>query len=75
MEIPSDIVYYIAGQIESNIRVLEGALNRVIAYSTLNNCLPTIDIATRSAQGLLFHPEKADHRPDLIKQIVAENTA
>lgn len=71
VEIPNDIVYYIAGQIESNIRVLEGALNRVIAYSTLNNCLPTIDIA-REALKDFFSIRKKQITPDLIKQIVAE---
>ena len=47
--IANDILYFIAGQVESNIRVLEGALNRVIAYSALNNCMPTIKIAQEKA--------------------------
>ncbi|WP_071130398.1 chromosomal replication initiator protein DnaA [Enterococcus timonensis] len=37
LEIPDDTLSYIAGQIDSNIRELEGALVRVQAYATMNN--------------------------------------
>lgn len=37
LEIPNDTLSYIAGQIDSNIRELEGALVRVQAFSTMNN--------------------------------------
>ncbi len=36
LEIPDDTLSYIAGQIDSNIRELEGALVRVQAYATMN---------------------------------------
>lgn len=36
LEIPDDTLSYIAGQIDSNIRELEGALVRVQAYATIN---------------------------------------
>ncbi|CAM2743487.1 chromosomal replication initiator protein DnaA [Fructilactobacillus fructivorans] len=37
MDIPADALGYIASQIESNVRELEGALSRVQAYAKLNN--------------------------------------
>lgn len=39
----SDILYYIASNIQHNIRELEGALNRLIVYHEFNNYKPTID--------------------------------
>ena len=35
--IPDDVVFFIAGKIKSNIRELEGALMRVVAYSSLTS--------------------------------------
>src|SRR5699024_10913235 len=37
LDIPSEVMLYIANQIDNNIRELEGALIRVIAYSSLMN--------------------------------------
>lgn len=38
-----EILYYIANNIQNNIRELEGALNRLIAFHEFNNTKPTID--------------------------------
>ena len=37
LEIPNEVMLYIANQIDTNIRELEGALIRVVAYSSLIN--------------------------------------
>lgn len=37
MVVPDDVMAYIADNIASNIRELEGALNKVVAYSSLTN--------------------------------------
>lgn len=37
LDIPNEVMIYIANQIDSNIRELEGALIRVVAYSSLIN--------------------------------------
>jgi len=47
------VIEYIAGNIENNIRELEGALNRVIAYHEFNNTTPTVD-STKSVLGSLI---------------------
>ena len=44
-----EILYYIANNIQNNIRELEGALNRLIAFHEFNNTKPTID----SSKGVL----------------------
>ncbi|MBU0721888.1 chromosomal replication initiator protein DnaA [Patescibacteria group bacterium] len=38
-----EILAYVANNITNNVRELEGALNRLIAYYEFNNSLPTID--------------------------------
>jgi chromosomal replication initiator protein len=43
IDVPQDVVLFLAKRIASNVRELEGALNRVIAYATLSN--RAIDIA------------------------------
>src|SRR5699024_4125335 len=48
-DIPNEVMLYIANQIDTNIRELEGALIRVIAYSSLINQ----DIDTKLAQEAL----------------------
>lgn len=52
LEIPEDTLSYIAGQIESNIRELEGALLRVQAYATMNNQEITTSLAAESLKAL-----------------------
>lgn len=44
MEIGDDVLKHIARKFVSNIRVLEGALNKVIAYCELMNVLPGVSI-------------------------------
>lgn len=52
LEIPDDTLSYIAGQIDSNIRELEGALVRVQAYATLNKSDITTSIAADALKTL-----------------------
>lgn len=44
IKISDEILHFIANQIKSNIRKLEGALTRVIAYSSLENVNINIDL-------------------------------
>ncbi len=48
IEIPEDIIRYIADRITTNIRVLEGALTRVLAYASLTNKKLTVEGATEA---------------------------
>ena len=52
LEIPDDTLSYIAGQIDSNIRELEGALVRVQAFATMNNADITSSLAAESLKAL-----------------------
>ncbi len=45
MQIPEDVICYIASAYQSNVRELEGALNRLMAYSSINNMPVDLDTA------------------------------
>lgn len=43
MSVPNDVLELIATAYQNNIRELEGALNRVVAYVSINNCPMTVE--------------------------------
>ncbi|MGI6107274.1 MAG: chromosomal replication initiator protein DnaA [Lachnospiraceae bacterium] len=51
--IDDDVFSYIAKNITSNIRELEGALTRVIAYARLNNSKATLEIAEKVLRDMI----------------------
>jgi len=55
--------------VQSNIRELEGALNRVLAYANLMHVLPTIEVAEKALDGVLTRPVSVT--PDEIVETVA----
>ena len=68
---PNDVIVYISTRIDNNIRELEGAFNRVNAFSFLNRKTITIDLAIEALKDL-FPKEKASQvTPQLIQEIVA----
>lgn len=58
VEVPNELLSYIATNIESNIRELEGALNRVLAMARLTDLPLTKSVAEKALVDLLpNHPE------------------
>ena len=53
LEIPDDTLSYIAGQIDSNIRELEGALVRVQAYSAIQGTDITTSLAADALKSIM----------------------
>jgi len=45
ISVPDEVMSYVAAQIDSNVRDLEGALTRLSAYASLNRCELTLDLA------------------------------
>jgi chromosomal replication initiator protein len=73
LEVPNDVSMYIAQNITSNIRELEGALVRVAAYSSLTHRPIELMLAQEALRDIL-----PDNRPkqitiDFIQKIVAEH--
>jgi chromosomal replication initiator protein len=72
-EISSEIAYFIASKFTSNIRELEGALVKVIAFSKLNQLKNlSVDLVKEILKDIITG-EKKEISVDLIQKIVAEN--
>lgn len=53
LDIPNEVLIYIATKIKSNIRELEGALLRVVAYTNLTNSNITLELAKEALKDLI----------------------
>ncbi len=71
IEIPNEIMVHIAKKIKSNIRELEGALIRIIAYSSLTNKEITVELASEALKEL-FSTEARQLNVDLIKETISD---
>jgi chromosomal replication initiator protein len=70
--VPDDIIAYIAGRVQTNIRELEGCLNRLMAYQQLHRTDLTMEVA-RAAMSSLGNDSKESHlNITQIAQAVAE---
>jgi chromosomal replication initiator protein len=70
--ISSDVVEFIARKVVSNIRELEGALNRVVAYASMGAMPVTIELAQAVLSNVLYNPKKRQVTPEKIAKAVAE---
>ncbi len=73
--ISTDVLDYIAGNIKSNIRELEGSLNKLIALYKLNNNHNPIDIslAAEALKDIISAENRREITPQLILDIVADH--
>lgn len=60
LEVPNEVMLYIATNIQSNIRELEGALTRAVAFSKITEQSITMDMVTEALHNIL--PPPAPHR-------------
>ncbi len=65
------ILSVIATKIDSNIRELEGALNKIIAYASLTHSPITIEMAEKAINDIVLQKEKIISA-DYIQEIVAK---
>lgn len=71
LNIPNDVMVYIASRIDNNIRELEGALIRVMAYASLTNQTIDINLATEALKDLFPNGRPKQITMELIQEIVA----
>lgn len=69
--VPDEVIFFIAQLIKTNIRELEGALIRTIAYSLLEERSITLDLTREVLRDLLKEPKKLV-TVDFIQRCVAE---
>lgn len=71
--VSNDIIKYIANNIKSNIRELEGSLNKVIAYSKINKRELTLSLAEEALKDIIYPDNMKEITPTLIIEIIAEH--
>lgn len=70
--IDAEVINYIATNIKSNIRELEGAYNKIIAYSRLNNVDITLENAMEALKDIIYPDKSKVITPQLIIDTVCE---
>ncbi|MBE5841474.1 MAG: chromosomal replication initiator protein DnaA [Butyrivibrio sp.] len=70
--IDDEVIDYIATNIKSNIRELEGAYNKIIAYSRLNNVDVTLENAMEALKDIIYPDKSKVITPQLIIDTVCE---
>lgn len=68
-----EIIKYIATNVKSNIRELEGALNKLIAFSNLENKDITLALAEEALKDIISPDEKRIITPEYIIDMVCEH--
>ena len=71
LDIPEECISFIADNIQSNIRELEGALVRVIAYATLNHEEINADLTSEVLKDMLPTRKPKQITIDLIQEVVS----
>ncbi|MDE6882325.1 MAG: chromosomal replication initiator protein DnaA [Lachnospiraceae bacterium] len=72
-EIDDEVFQYIANNIKSNIRELEGAFNKIIAFSKLNKVDINLAYAEEALKDVIDPNLPRDITPTLIINVVAEH--
>lgn len=72
IDIPNEVLHFISKKIKSNIRELEGALIRIVAYSSLTNREITVELAAEALKDIISSSKPRQVNVDLIKDVVAQ---
>ncbi len=70
--VPPNVIDFLAHKIQSNIRELEGCLNRVTAYARLNSLPITVDVAVAALSDLLDDNSRKRITPDDVLRAVCD---
>lgn len=72
VKVPHDVLTFLAENIKTNIREMEGALIRVVAYSNLTGERLSLSLAKKVLKGMISEDEKNITIP-LIQRVVCEH--
>jgi chromosomal replication initiator protein len=70
--VPSEVLDYVAHKIQSNVRELEGALNKIIMMARMNGAAVTMDIATQALNDAALNTRRRAITPARIVEAVAK---
>ena len=71
--IPDEVMQYIANNITSNIRELEGSLNKLIALANLENKPIDIPLAAEALKDMISPNNTREITPELIVEVVSDH--
>ncbi len=71
VEVPNDVALFIAGTVKSNIRELEGRLNRVLAFASLTGKRLSVDLARETLKDIVGTEETRAVPAEIIKSVAA----
>src|SRR5699024_11835521 len=72
LDIPNEVMLYIANQIDTNMRELEGALIRVVAYSSLVNQDIDAALAADALKDIIPNQKPKKITIDIIQEFVGQ---
>jgi chromosomal replication initiator protein len=73
LKIDEDIIQYIATNIKSNIRELEGALNKILAFAKLNKKELSLSLAEEALKDVIYPNKPKEVTPSTIINVVSEH--
>ena len=71
--VPQEVIDYIATNVNSNIRQLEGAFTKVMHYSKLTNKPITLEMAEEALKDIIYPDSPKMVTPQIIIQVVADH--
>jgi chromosomal replication initiator protein len=71
MEIPNDVALFIAQTVRSNIRELEGRLNRVLAFASLTGKPLSVELAKETLKDIVGTEEKRAQPAEILKSVAS----
>jgi len=69
LQLAEDVLDYIATNVKKNIRELEGALNRLLIHSKINNSLPNLETAKKLLKSYIFSPFDVANYKKIIEAV------
>ena len=70
-DVPNDVAMFIAGTVKSNVRELEGRLNRVIAFSSLTGKPLTVELAKETLRDIVGNEEQRAVPSEILKAVAS----
>ncbi len=69
IKISEDVIDYISSHIQNNIRELEGALNRIIAFAQINKTAPDIKTVPQILSQIINSPKRKTNYKNILKTV------
>lgn len=72
MNLPQDVALFLAERVRSNVRELEGHLNKIAVFASLAGKVVTTDLAKEALKDILSKEEKPINAPEILR-VVAQH--